>query len=284
MAVKLMFVHALSSLHAGTGQGVGAIDLPIARERATNLPLVPGSSIKGCIKDAVPPGLERDAVFGGEDEAGLLQVADARLLLLPVRCLGATFVWTTSPYVLRRLRRDLEAAGMGSGVPPVPDLPESHARIASNDPLITVNSKSRLVLEDLDFTTQSSDAPNWATWIGNLLFGESDPWASELKRRFAIIDDRSFHFLAEFATEVMAHVKISDETGTVDRKEGALWYQEALPAETVLVSLLRADERPGKLPPKRTFEIVAQTPYLQLGGKATTGQGLVRLVIPGGAS
>ena len=34
------------------------------------------------------------------DHAGLLQVADARLLLLPVRCLGASFVWATSPYVL----------------------------------------------------------------------------------------------------------------------------------------------------------------------------------------
>ena len=47
----LMFVHALTSLHAGTGQGVGVIDLPIARERATDLPLVPGSSLKGCLRE-----------------------------------------------------------------------------------------------------------------------------------------------------------------------------------------------------------------------------------------
>jgi CRISPR-associated protein Cmr4 len=52
MAARLMFVHALSSLHAGTGQGVGTIDLPIARERATDLPVIPGSSIKGCLREA----------------------------------------------------------------------------------------------------------------------------------------------------------------------------------------------------------------------------------------
>ena len=113
MAVKLMWVHALSALHAGTGQGVGTIDLPIARERSTNLPLVPGSSIKGCLKDTFEDSPEREAVFGKQESAGLLQVADARLLLLPVRCLGATFMWVTSPYVLRRLRRGLEAAEIG---------------------------------------------------------------------------------------------------------------------------------------------------------------------------
>ena len=36
MDAKLLFVHALSPLHAGTGQGVGVVDLPIAREKATN--------------------------------------------------------------------------------------------------------------------------------------------------------------------------------------------------------------------------------------------------------
>ena len=65
MAVKLMWVHALSALHAGTGQGVGTIDLPIARERATNLPVVPGSSIKGCLRDTFPDITERDTVFSG---------------------------------------------------------------------------------------------------------------------------------------------------------------------------------------------------------------------------
>src|SRR3989440_125099 len=50
MNARLTFVHALSPLHAGTGQGVGVIDLPIAREKATGLPFLPGSSLKGTLR------------------------------------------------------------------------------------------------------------------------------------------------------------------------------------------------------------------------------------------
>ncbi len=51
MQARLLFTHALSPLHAGTGQGVGVIDLPIAREKATGLPFLPGSSVKGTLRD-----------------------------------------------------------------------------------------------------------------------------------------------------------------------------------------------------------------------------------------
>ena len=52
MKSRLVFVHAISPLHAGTGQGVGVIDLPVAREKATGLPYFPGSSLKGVLRDA----------------------------------------------------------------------------------------------------------------------------------------------------------------------------------------------------------------------------------------
>lgn len=45
MNTRIFHLHALSALHVGTGQGIGAVDLPIARSRATNLPLVPGSAL-----------------------------------------------------------------------------------------------------------------------------------------------------------------------------------------------------------------------------------------------
>ena len=32
------FIHALSPLHPGVGQGVGGVDLPVAREKATGIP------------------------------------------------------------------------------------------------------------------------------------------------------------------------------------------------------------------------------------------------------
>ena len=110
MALKPIFMHCLSPMHAGSGQGFGVIDLPIVREKSTGLPYFPGSSIKGCLRDAtVADAREIDAIFepeDGEKHAGGLQISDARLLLFPVRCLTATFLWVTSPLLLERFRRD----------------------------------------------------------------------------------------------------------------------------------------------------------------------------------
>jgi len=278
MAIRMIFVHALTSLHAGTGQGLGAIDLPIARERATNLPLVPGSSIKGCLKEKHGEG--NSALFGDKDAAGLLQVSDARLLLLPVRSLGASFVWTTSPYVLRRLKRDTEAAGLADqNLPAIPDIRDGNASVATADALMDIGGK-RLVLEELDFAA-TVDALKWSEWIGSRLFGADREWQQEFSKRFAIIDDNSFNHLARFATEVNAHVRIDHESGTVEA--GALWYQESLPAETVLVALLRTETRKGADPAAEDrFAVIAAEQYLQIGGKATTGQGMVRLASAGG--
>lgn len=101
MAATSVFIHAITPLHAGTGQGVDVIDQPIARERATQLPLLPGSSIKGVLRDRydedrIGSDAERLALFGPRTEsaadfAGALQFSDARLLLFPVRSMASTF-------------------------------------------------------------------------------------------------------------------------------------------------------------------------------------------------
>lgn len=292
MAVKLVFLQALSSLHAGTGQGVGTIDLPVARERATNLPIVPGSSIKGVLRAAVRKDFADDddwlRIFGKQDRAGRLQVSDGRLLLLPVRCLGATFVWTTSPYVLRRFLRDGEAAAV-RGVPAeVPAPPKDAAGLSSRDPLLDYGSGARLVLEDLDFAVdEKSEAltKKWGQWLANNLFPAEADWREEFQRRFAVVDDQSFAFLAEHATEVNAHIEIGKD-GVV--KSGALWYEETLPAETVLASIMRGelDDIGDKDTDAWKILLSGQGPhrFVQLGGNATTGQGLVRVVAAGGAA
>lgn len=139
--VALLFLHALSPLHAGTGQGIGAIDLPIAREKATGIPYLPGSSLKGVLRDRAS-AWDRDtlfAVFGPDTEnasehAGAVQVGDAKLLLLPVRSLYGVFALVASPYLLERFRREAPHGGpsaprgsrapgphpgpLGPGVPP----------------------------------------------------------------------------------------------------------------------------------------------------------------------
>lgn len=272
MAVSLLFVHALSSLHPGTGQGVGAIDLPVARERATNLPFVAGSTLKGCLKAKYAGTDEdKDAIFGKSDRQGRLQVGDARLLLLPVRSLGTTFVWATSPYVLRRFQRDCQLLEMAKPPEKIGVPGEDEALTAGGLDTVAIGGRARLVLEDLDFDVKQDAAKNWGDWIADRLFParEDAEWRAEFLKRFVVLRDQDFDYLCEFATEVNAHIKLA--TGD-DNADNNLWYEETLPAETVLVSLLNIE---GAMPQG----LIPKT--LHLGGNATTGQGLVRLV--GGA-
>src|SRR5437868_8618257 len=164
MNAQLTFVHALSSLHAGTGQGVGVIDLPIAREKATGIPFLPGSSLKGSLR-AHCNKKECTDVFGPEtldissdsNQASAAQFSDQRLLLLPVRSLAGTFAWVTSPFVLRRFARDLRDISFTSPTSIPQPQAYNQCYIAGNTSKITITqgNNKKVVLEDLDLTPQN---------------------------------------------------------------------------------------------------------------------------------
>src|SRR5438309_535349 len=48
----LLFLHAQTGLHPGSGTALGTVDLPIQRERHTQWPVIPGSTLKGILRDA----------------------------------------------------------------------------------------------------------------------------------------------------------------------------------------------------------------------------------------
>src|SRR5262249_9039713 len=51
-AKTLFFIHTLTGLQPGSGTALGVVDLPVQRERHTQWPLIPGSSLKGILRDA----------------------------------------------------------------------------------------------------------------------------------------------------------------------------------------------------------------------------------------
>jgi len=286
-AKKLAFLHALSPLHAGTGQGIGSIDLPLARERATNLPIVPGSTVKGCLRDELSRKLaasELLALFGpaqGEDAskyAGAIRMGDARLLLLPVRALVGTFVWVSCPFILRRFAREAKDCGVPGDAPAVPTVAAQTCQAPATLGL-ALGGASKLVLEEFDFEIKG-DSKAWADWLAGRLFGAASDWNAEFCAHFAIVDDDSFFFLAEFATEVTAHIAIEKDTGTV--KSGALWYQEALPAESVLYLPISVDASRYEAVKADAAAMLAKVPMrtsMQVGGKASTGLGITDLIL-----
>ena len=293
MQSQLFHLHTLSALHCGTGQSVGVVDLPIARARATQLPIVPGSSLRGVLRQELTG---RDAaltevLFGPHtisdnagSFAGALAVGDAHLLVLPVRALAGILCYATSPFILNRYARDLRAAGIAPPVAVPSPLDDQHALVVPQSANV-IDGKT-LVLEDLDLES-AGDGPTrqWAEAIAQLIHPRDAEAQKDFCSRFAILPDNILGFLAETATELRTRISIDEKTGTV--KKGALWFEEHLPAESVLWGVYAlSDSRMPKQP--QTAADLAQAlraqlgdqgdHLLQLGGQAGVGRGLVRLL------
>jgi CRISPR-associated protein Cmr4 len=243
--------------------------------KATGIPFLPGSSIKGVLRDArrASDREKTEAVFGPSDDpaahAGALVVSDARLLALPVRSFRGTFAWVTSPLLLILAKRDLEDASLA-----IPSIDGRGARLAQGSACM---HNGKLYLEDLDLEAlEAAEATAWAQHLAPLAFPGEDIFT----KRFAVVDDDTMAFLWETATQVDARVRLDERTRTV--APGALWLEESLPPETLLIGLLAADRsrRPNvSMTPDDVlgFALPSEEVY-QLGGKATTGRGRCRIV------
>jgi len=289
LTTKMYWLQTITPLHVGIGRGVGFIDLPIMREKVTSWPLVPGSAVKGVMRDHFMQNKVEEplinAAFGlrsgqGEDDtgnAGALVLTDAHIVCLPVRSLYGTFAYVTSHLVLERLKRDLIAAGY-KDVPEAPE-PGDHEALHTSGSKLVVDNDNKIFFEDLDFASKPDDdkTQKWAEMLAKAIFSDKQ-WQNIFKERFAVVSDNSFNFLSETATEVAAHIKIEEDRKIVAK--GALWYEEALPIETILAGIAWCDRVYGgnginqeKI--IRTFcsDLALE---LQIGGKATVGKGRVR--------
>src|SRR5262249_20146558 len=118
---RLLFLHAQTGLHPGSGTALGTVDLPVQRERHTQWPTIPASALKGILRDACREKAKEKPEHGGsrkkaneeDDElvaafgpgkvddntahAGALSLTDARMLAFPVRSLRGVFAWVTCP-------------------------------------------------------------------------------------------------------------------------------------------------------------------------------------------
>jgi len=276
---KLYFVHALEPLHPGTGQGVGLIDLPVARDRATGHPLLPGSSVKGVLRHAAIGEPLLDAVFGpdrqhADKHGGALCVSDARVLFFPVRSDQGAFAWVTCRYVLERLVRD------GGPHLALPDIGEDQAACPVASALCTHDGK--LVLEGLVLDPVALDDEAVAA-LADLVFSPGAAfWNGFFKQHLVVLSDDRFAWMVETATDVRAHIAINPRTGTVESK--ALWYEETLPAETILQGTFTWVGN-GQASAQDTWQLVERVTAkgLQFGGGSTTGLGRARLVVGGAA-
>ncbi len=304
-SVRLYWLHCLSPTHVGIGRGLGYIDLPIDRDTVTGWPIIRGSAFKGVLADRYcatnearqhKPELRAAFGLGGESNvsnSGAIMPTDARLVCLPIRSFRGTFSWATSPLCLQMLHRTLTLAGIdATKLPSAPTaladdtchvsepsalVEQSHVNVAGANRI-----EQKVFLEDLDFkATACPTATSWASTIASFVFEEGDKWRTYFQNRFVVVPDLAFDFLCETGTEVHTRVRIDDETKVVTK--GALWTEESLPAETILMGVIQCDrvfcnhnENGQKITPKDLLDKYATEPItLQIGGKATIGRGQV---------
>lgn len=290
----LLFLHAHTPLHPGSGTALGFVDLPVQRERHTQWPVIPGSALKGILRDACREKAksnhggdrrktnnedqELTAVFGpgkiddSDSHAGALSVTDARILAFPVRSPKGVFAWVTCPAVLERLARDAGLAGLS--VPGLPSpLEAGEAVCYEGSPLLF--DGGALVFEEYEFRRRAS-ADDLAAWIAASAVRD-EPTRARLKTHLAVIPDNEFTHFVRYATEVAARIGLDYETKTVSDK--ALFYEEFLPAETIFYALVLASDSRKRDKSMRAGQVVAYLekslpPFLQVGADETIGKGI----------
>jgi CRISPR-associated protein Cmr4 len=296
MVNLLSIIRTLSPLHCGVGVGMNDIEAPVIRHKVSGHPVIPGSSMKGVLREEYflmddKTKEDVEALFGPDSAdqnsfASAISVGDAILLALPVRSFYGTFAHLASPYTLQQFKASLMRASFNNNLP----IPLHLGLEAANDNyrvMITTNSflqyqqdNKSILLEELDLIIDSANADDWAKIIADLFY-ETEEEKNLFKRRFAIVDDNALNFLCETSLPVNAHIRINEETGTVDN--GALWYEETVPAETLFASTTGVD-RSYKNGCKKDAASLAgilctqdnrREIFTQFGGKSTTGKGLV---------
>jgi CRISPR-associated protein Cmr4 len=305
----LLVLQARTALHPGTGTVLGRVDLPIQRERHTGWPTISSSSIKGVLRDACREQLkskyerlvagaegperrsprrranEEDAelvaVFGpGRPEesgayAGALAVSDARILAFPVRSLRGVFAWVTCPGVLERLSRDAKWSGLNLPDIPLPaPLARQQALPGSAEVVVGDREREAVVLEEFEFAA-AGRCDALARWLSDHV--APDPLtAQRLRGHLVVLHDDDFTYFVQYATEVVARAALDYERKTIREEE--VLFEEYLPAETILYSVVLANET------RRTDRIMSASEVLgflkeklpevlQIGANETIGKG-----------
>jgi len=270
--------YAISPIHAGSGAATSTVDLPIQRERHTNWPHIQASGVKGAMRDHYRKfaGEKYDQtinfIFGSDkdndknqngfdgDHPGSISISDAKLLAFPMRSNVAPFVWVTCHSILKRLKNDLEFAKF----PLIDDAP---AMSGENALALIGNLSGSIVLEDA---------------VVNVLDVNNEfklPTGFPGLERLLLISDEMFDYCVSSCTEIQTQIKIDSSTGTA--QDGALRYQELLPADTLMYSVVyyskaaELNELQASAIQGHIEDVIKD--FIQIGGDETLGRGICKI-------
>ncbi|WP_296664238.1 type III-B CRISPR module RAMP protein Cmr4 [Treponema sp. UBA753] len=283
---SIAIMYAVTPCHAGSGSALGVVDLPIQRERHTNWPMIQASGVKGAFRanfDRFKNKIANkeqikdfekltESIFGTSSNggyAGSLSISDAKILAFPMRSNVSPFVWITCPSVLKRLEKDLSVANFNSI-----EFDSSKFSV-SDDKAISLGKselKGNVLLEDYEVQVADSEIKE---------FSEIEPFFKDAERLLLVSDD-VFNYGVSNCTQIMAQIKIDSKTGTT--QDGSLRYQEELPSDTVMYTVIHWGDSKNSVEDKLkaetiknfiTEEVIAN--HIQIAGDETCGRGVFQL-------
>lgn len=280
---SIAVMYAVTPCHAGSGSALGVVDLPIQRERHTNWPMIQASGVKGAFRanfERFKKNIENkeqindfskltDSVFGtseGSGYAGSLSISDAKILAFPMRSNVSPFVWITCPSVLKRLQKDLEISGFSFD-----DLSKYSVKDDEAICFSGIEQNKDVLLED--YEVKVSKKENLPDSIKDF-FKEAE--------RLLLVSDDVFNYGVSNCTQIMAQIKIDSETGTT--ADGSLRYQEELPADTIMYTVIHWGDTKNTAEDKLKAETIKNfvtkeviKNHIQIAGDETCGRGVFKL-------
>ena len=286
--LRLGYLYTLSPMHPGGEANLGNI-LDIVRETHTNFPYLPGSSLRGCLRDEVKfsgePEAEKiaDRLFGKEldtstGEMGIHQVwfGDARLLWVPMRTMaiegkGDAFTWVSCHTLIRDhaiLSGNIDDLSINFSNKP---LGTQIGTYIVADSQIKVDNQ-----EKLDTSKISSYSPKeWPNRLGKVV---EKTW----ENNHIILPDDDFYVLMEHALWTQIRNKLSSEDSDPDVQSGSaevFWTDICIPRDTIMYfpwgyrksKTVSSEDRDAR----STLESLIEGLF-QVGGQANVGRGWVQ--------
>jgi CRISPR-associated protein Cmr4 len=287
--IGVLGLYTETPLHCGAEGGTGYVDLPVQRERHTSYPVIPGSTIKGILRDELsglgPQNI--DAIFGKQDAQtpGTVSFGDGILVAFPVRSSGAPFYWVTCPFVLERVFRHL---GVACDLK-IPGKGRAWAYGDREDDVLLEEIRLKKAPEPLFFGPDLSPLGRLKALLpGSAAFQYT---RKIFERRLLIVSDEDFKELVETGTEILTRIKlnafgttrtIKPEELTEEERErfkdnplalqGNLFVEEVVPPETLFLAPLRAGDRADEL-----VTAIQGRSVIRLGGDETIGRGVTHV-------
>ncbi len=269
LAKPFMF-RTISSLHAGSGNDLGIIDLPIQREKHTSFPKVESSSLKGALREAFETKLNKDKeeflnnfiniekqnefnekrtfnydysihLAFGYDESELNDAIKNKFD--DNKEFSGALGFSDARLLFFPVR---SAKGVFAWItcPLIlkrfqEEMQMCGNKISMNVPNVKIGEVSTFIGNTISINNKNVVLEEYTfEEKQDLKLDEFIKYFPQVEEKLAVLGDDDFKDFVNLSTEVITRTKIDNSTGTVAK--GALFNEEYLPSETIMYFLVFA--------------------------------------------